>query len=292
MLTRPLFKLSVLLALTTTILPATGDQLYVRNRPFKGAMVREGKVTWIELQSLATALGAKLATAEGGGFQLSLTSIEPALVPAGKVAIGSDLLDARDVNGTLLVSLEGVSALLGLKVIPNKALGTVDVNFATAQIAAPTAAPASSGTVRKLNTFNPTAGTWLTSYSEAVSQSKSYGKPILMDFTGSDWCGWCQRLKAEVFDMPEFKKWATDNVILLEVDFPRNTPLTPALKRQNDELAPNFVSIPLAWLPATGLVVSGGTECHTALRLIPPGLRPCQPWGRLGSQLSAWLSAP
>ena len=43
----------------------------------------------------------------------------------------------------------------------------------------------------------------------------------------------------------------------------------------------------LAWLPATGLVVSGGTECHTAPHLLPTGLRPCQPRGRLGSQLSA-----
>ena len=42
----------------------------------------------------------------------------------------------------------------------------------------------------------------------------------------------------------------------------------------------------LAWLPATGLVDPGGTECHTAPHLLPPGLRPCQLRGRVGSQLS------
>ncbi|MBT9582775.1 thioredoxin family protein [bacterium] len=225
--------------MTSTILTVSGEQLYVRNRPFKGAVVREGRVTWIDLQSLATALNAQCTPSEGGGFQFSLTPAEPTLVAAGKVAIGGQLLETREIEGKPMISLLDVSSVPGLKVIHNKALGTVDVNFAKPQIAA-TTAPSESRT--KAPAYNPAAGTWLTSYSEAVRQSKEFAKPILMDFTGSDWCGWCQKLKAEVFDTPDFKKWAKENVILLEVDFPRGTPQSAAMKSQNDQLAKKFAS--------------------------------------------------
>ena len=238
MLIRRFVKFSLLVALAvTSLLPATADQLYVRNRAFKGAVVREGKVTWVELKTLATALDAKLATSEGGGYQLSRTGVEPAPVAAGKVAIGTELLDTRDVNGQIMVPLEDAARLLGLKITPNRALGTVDVSFAVTQ------APASGDGKAAKRSPNPaaiSAGVWLTSYSEAVSQSKSSGKPILMDFTGSNWCGWCKRLKSEVFETAEFKKWAQDNVVLLELDFPRGVPQSDAIKKQNQELAQKF----------------------------------------------------
>lgn len=79
MFTRRFLPLSLFLAL---VLPAASEQLYVRNRPFKGAIVREGKVTWIELQSLASVLELKLVPAEGGGFQLSREAMEAAPVAA------------------------------------------------------------------------------------------------------------------------------------------------------------------------------------------------------------------
>ena len=128
--------------LLALVLPAASDQLYVRNRPFKGAVVREGKMTWVELQSLATVLEAKLVSAEGGGYQLSRESVEAAPVAAGKVAIGDKLVETRDVNGQAMSSLEEVSPLLGLKITQNRSLGTVDVNFAAAAQSA--AAPASA----------------------------------------------------------------------------------------------------------------------------------------------------
>ena len=61
---------------------------------------------------------------------------------------------------------------------------------------------------------------WLTSYEEAVELSEQSGRPILADFTGSNWCGYCVKLKKEVFDTPQFRAWAADNVVLLELDFP------------------------------------------------------------------------
>jgi thioredoxin-related protein len=55
-------------------------------------------------------------------------------------------------------------------------------------------------------------------------------------FTGSDWCGWCIRLQKEVFKTPEFVKWASNNVILVELDFPRKNEQTDAIKMQNAQL--------------------------------------------------------
>ncbi|MCO5296437.1 MAG: thioredoxin family protein [Fimbriimonadaceae bacterium] len=81
---------------------------------------------------------------------------------------------------------------------------------------------------------------WLTSYDEAVKLSKKTGKPILADFTGSDWCSWCKKLKAEVFGTPTFQTWAAKNVILLELDFPRTKPIAASLKQQNQKLAQKY----------------------------------------------------
>lgn len=83
-------------------------------------------------------------------------------------------------------------------------------------------------------------GDWLTSWEEAVKASKESGKPILADFTGSDWCGWCIKLREEVFETEAFKKWAGENVILLELDFPRRKQLSEDLKKQNAELKDKF----------------------------------------------------
>lgn len=77
---------------------------------------------------------------------------------------------------------------------------------------------------------------WLESYEEAKKQAKEQDKFILADFTGSDWCGWCIKLKNEVFQTPEFKTWAEKNVVLLELDFPRKKQLSQELKAQNEAL--------------------------------------------------------
>jgi protein disulfide-isomerase len=77
---------------------------------------------------------------------------------------------------------------------------------------------------------------WLTNYEEALERAKKEKKPILADFTGSDWCGWCIKLKGEVFDQPEFQKWAVENVVLLELDFPRKKELPKELADQNAKL--------------------------------------------------------
>jgi protein disulfide-isomerase len=61
-------------------------------------------------------------------------------------------------------------------------------------------------------------------------------KPMLLFFTGSDWCGWCIRLQKEVLKTPEFAAWAKENVVLLELDFPRRSPQQPEIQQQNKQL--------------------------------------------------------
>ena len=55
---------------------------------------------------------------------------------------------------------------------------------------------------------------WYTDMDEAMALSEKTKKPMLLFFTGSDWCGWCIRLQKEVLKTPEFAAWAKDNVIL------------------------------------------------------------------------------
>jgi len=77
---------------------------------------------------------------------------------------------------------------------------------------------------------------WEVDLNKAYEISKKSGKPILANFTGSDWCGWCIRLTNSVFSKPDFKSWANDNVVLLELDFPRRKRLPSALAQQNTQL--------------------------------------------------------
>ncbi|MBP4139123.1 thioredoxin family protein [Flavobacterium geliluteum] len=81
---------------------------------------------------------------------------------------------------------------------------------------------------------------WHTDVKEAVAISNKEKKPLLLFFTGSDWCGWCIRLQNEVLKTPEFSKWASENVILVELDYPRRTAQTPEIKNQNAELQQAF----------------------------------------------------
>lgn len=81
---------------------------------------------------------------------------------------------------------------------------------------------------------------WHIDFQKAAQLSLQTGKPIVANFTGSDWCGWCKKLKREVFDKQEFKTWADKNVILLELDYPRRVPQSEEIRKQNRELQQIF----------------------------------------------------
>ena len=81
---------------------------------------------------------------------------------------------------------------------------------------------------------------WYTDVKEAIKVSNKKKKPLMLFFTGSDWCGWCIRLQNEVLRTPEFGKWAKESVILVELDYPRRTAQSDEIKKQNSELQQAF----------------------------------------------------
>ncbi len=90
---------------------------------------------------------------------------------------------------------------------------------------------------------------WQTDMNKAIAMSNKAKKPMLLFFTGSDWCGWCIRLQNEVLKTPEFAAWANKNVILVELDYPRRTPQSPEIQKQNAELQNAFgiQGFPTVW---------------------------------------------
>jgi thioredoxin-related protein len=86
------------------------------------------------------------------------------------------------------------------------------------------------------NAVAPAKSGWLTSYDQAQKEAQSKNRLLLMDFTGSDWCGWCIMLDKEVFSKPQFKEYASKNLVLLELDFPRKKQMPPETAAQNEKL--------------------------------------------------------
>jgi thiol:disulfide interchange protein len=83
-----------------------------------------------------------------------------------------------------------------------------------------------------------TAGThgWLTDFEAAKAAAAKRGVPILIDFSGSDWCGWCIRLDKEVFKQDAFRDFASESVVLFLADFPRRSKLPAEQRKQNEQL--------------------------------------------------------
>lgn len=106
-----------------------------------------------------------------------------------------------------------------------------------------------------VSTFNAQELTWHTDVSQASDLAIKNKKPLLLFFTGSDWCGWCIRLQKEVFKTPEFIKWANENVTLVELDFPRRKQLPAELVQQNKNLEQMFGirGYPTVWLVTAAL---------------------------------------
>ena len=87
---------------------------------------------------------------------------------------------------------------------------------------------------------NAAESTWLTDLPKAEAQAKTENKIVLMDFTGSDWCGWCIKFKQEVLDTPEFQAYAAKNVVLVELDYPNKIVQADDLKKANAALKDQY----------------------------------------------------
>lgn len=81
--------------------------------------------------------------------------------------------------------------------------------------------------------------TWLTDLDAAKAQGVKENKPVLVDFTGSDWCPPCKALHKQVFESAEFAAVASQYV-LVELDYPKSKPQSPELKAKNAALSKQF----------------------------------------------------
>lgn len=101
-------------------------------------------------------------------------------------------------------------------------------------------------------------GKWEKSFENAQQIARTESKYILLNFSGSDWCGPCIRLHKEIFSSAEFIKLADQKLVLVNADFPRQSKnqLPKAQQQQNDLLADKYN--PKGYFPFTVLLNSEG----------------------------------
>ena len=126
-------------------------------------------------------------------------------------------------------------------------------------------------------TVAPTfAAEWLTDFNTAKSQASQQNKDILINFTGSDWCGWCMTMRRMVLDTPEFYAYARDKFVLMEVDLPRNTSkMTKEQIQQNQALVNQYKvnTFPTVLvITADGQFIGGFTGGRTDLASVTQSL--------------------
>jgi len=82
--------------------------------------------------------------------------------------------------------------------------------------------------------------TWSSNLEQAIELAKKENKAVLVNFTGSDWCKWCFKLRDEVFNQNDFKNYADENLVLVMIDFPRNKTQSNETKMYNQSIAQQF----------------------------------------------------
>ncbi len=81
---------------------------------------------------------------------------------------------------------------------------------------------------------------WISNLEDAIKTAAEENKTVLVDFTGSDWCGWCVRLKDEVFSKPEFIEYSKNSLVLVELDFPQSIRQSEETKKYNRKLLDKY----------------------------------------------------
>jgi len=81
---------------------------------------------------------------------------------------------------------------------------------------------------------------WVTDFAAASETAKEEGKYMILNFTGSDWCGWCIKLDDEVFSKEAYRSYASENLVEVELDFPNKKKLPIETIQQNNELSDTY----------------------------------------------------
>ena len=98
---------------------------------------------------------------------------------------------------------------------------------------------------------------WTSSLDKATQVASASKKYILLDFTGSDWCQYCIQMDKEVFSTPSFKSFAKQNLVLVELDFPKEHAISPTVLAQNVKLGQQYN---INGFPTSVLLDSSGHE--------------------------------
>jgi thioredoxin-related protein len=129
---------------------------------------------------------------------------------------------------------------------------------------------------------------WLTDFEKAKTGAAEKKRPVLMNFTGSDWCPPCIQLKKDILGTKEFAQYAEENLVLLELDFPQRTPQPEAVKKQNKELGETFQ---IEGFPTLVLLSPEGVEIARNVGYMP-GVKLLKDWllagERIGSLEALW----
>jgi thioredoxin-related protein len=101
------------------------------------------------------------------------------------------------------------------------------------------------------------AAEWRSDYDKALADAKASNKYVLLDFNGSDWCPPCIEMKKVVFSKPAFLNYASKNLVLVDVDYPRQKKQPDAVAKQNERLAQQY-DIERSGYPTIVLLNSNG----------------------------------
>lgn len=122
--------IAALLLAGMLVSPLAAEQVYVRNKPFKGAVSGQGASTMVELQGLAQALGLKVESVNGGW----VVNQGADMAGPGKVIVSGKEVQAQVQGESVLVNLKEFSEAVGARFVVNKSMGTIDVNMAVKPI--------------------------------------------------------------------------------------------------------------------------------------------------------------
>lgn len=107
------------------------------------------------------------------------------------------------------------------------------------------------------DSYNSSSNIWGTDFDAGLKKAATSNKPLLLEFTGSDWCPPCMKLTSTVFETTVFEEFAKKNLVLLKFDFPRKKELPSDLKASNQAVARQFK---VNGFPTVILLDSSGTE--------------------------------
>ena len=100
--------------------------------------------------------------------------------------------------------------------------------------------PADESTAQPAPVAQTSEASWGTDLPAALNRARSENRMVLLDFTGSDWCGWCIKFDKDVLSTGQFAGYAKSKLVLVRLDFPHHKEQDAALKRANEQLSKQF----------------------------------------------------